>query len=163
MNRWEIFNAIIDDTSLTTQEKSLLLVIFRHVNRELGYAFPSVETLMQLSAIGSKSTFLKARKGLIEKGWLTYQTIKGKGCRYYIVPGTNLNQVQNNTEPSTKVIPLPSSNSDYKNKTSLTEDITNINYKELDAATYDYLNGGYLLCEFSTEFTHFLPKIHKII
>lgn len=145
MNRWEIFNAIIDDTSLTTQEKSLLLVIFRHVNRELGYAFPSVETLMQLSAIGSKSTFLKARKGLIEKGWLTYQTIKGKGCRYYIVPSNNSNQVQNKTEPSTKVIPLPSTNSDNKNKTFSTEEMKSINYNELDEETYNFLNGGYLL------------------
>lgn len=152
MNRWETFNAIIDDKSLTTKEKSLLLVIFRHVNHELGYAFPSVETLMELSSIGSKSTFLKARQGLVDKGWLTYQTVKGKGCRYYIALGTNSNQVHNCVTPSTKY--------DNKKKTTLIE--KSINYNELDEDTYNYLNGGYFY-EISTEFTQFLHKNHKII
>ena len=67
----QTFNAIID-MDLTANEKSLLLTILRHMNHQTGECYPSVETLMKKSGIKSKSTFLKIRKNLVEKGLLQY-------------------------------------------------------------------------------------------
>ena len=76
------FNAIID-MELPANEKSLLLTILRHVNHTTGECYPSVETLMQKSGIKSKSTFLKVRKNLVEKGLLQYNQ-RGKNLYYMI-------------------------------------------------------------------------------
>ena len=91
----KFFNAIID-MDLPSNEKALLLAILRHVNHTTGECYPSVETLMKKSGIKSKSTFLKVRKNLVEKGLLQYNQ-KGTKLFYMItLPSTKSNQYKIN-------------------------------------------------------------------
>ena len=140
------FNAIID-MELPANEKSLLLTILRHVNHTTGECYPSVETLMQKSGIKSKSTFLKVRKNLVEKGLLQYNQ-KGTKLFYMItLSSTKSNQykinepVQNLHETSTKFDLNQSTvglQTEYK-----TENKQNILLTESNPY-FDYLNGGWM-------------------
>ena len=156
----QTFNAIID-MDLPSNEKALLLTILRHVNHTTGECFPSVETLMRKSGIKSKSTFLKVRKNLVEKGLLQYNQ---RGTKlYYLI---TLEPVQNLHETSTK-FDLNQSNSrlqtEYKQKNKQNKLITNsttgtnsdlLNYiMSEDNPDYDYLhNFGWMYSELSSEF-----------
>lgn len=82
MNRWEQFNTLIDDETLTKDEKALALVIFRYINHETGFCTASTETLMKKSRIGNRNTFNKARFGLVNAGYLQYNSVRGKGTIY---------------------------------------------------------------------------------
>ncbi len=82
MNRWEEFNYIMD-SNLSSNQKSLLLAIYRFINHETGLAYPSIETLMKTSGIKSKSTFLKIRKELVEQELIQYNQ-NGNKCLYQL-------------------------------------------------------------------------------
>lgn len=150
MNRWEIFNGIIDNENLTTHEKMLAIVIFRFINHKTNTAFPSVETLMKLAGIGNKQTFYKAKKGLESKGILKSITIKGKGCQYTLVSEVNHvqnNYVKNSTMLGTNVLLF--SNKNEQQKEDLKEKTTSNNIIS-DNFYYDWMTE--ILNEISTEF-----------
>ena len=150
------FNAIID-MELPANEKSLLLTILRHVNHTTGECYPSVETLMQKSGIKSKSTFLKVRKNLVEKGLLQYNQ-KGTKLFYMItLPSTKSNQYKIN-EPVQK---LNRTGTDfnlnqYDNRLQtkyLTKKEQNILLNINESNPYfEYLSGAWMFEELSSEF-----------
>ena len=135
------FNAIID-MELPANEKSLLLTILRHVNHTTGECYPSVETLMQKSGIKSKSTFLKVRKNLVEKGLLQYNQ-RGKNLYYMITvePVQKLNRTGTDFNLNQSTVRLQT---EYK-----TENKQNILLTESNPY-FDYLNGGWMY-EMSTD------------
>ena len=135
------FNAIID-MELPANEKSLLLTILRHVNHTTGECYPSVETLMQKSGIKSKSTFLKVRKNLVEKGLLQYNQ-RGKNLYYMITiePVQKLNRTGTDFNLNQSTVGLQT---EYK-----TENKQNILITESNPY-FDYLNGGWMY-EMSTD------------
>lgn len=92
--RWIQFNAIVDDTTLSQHEKLLLLTIFRFVSKDKGYAYPSQATLQKLSGITNKQTFYKVLKLLETKGYFRKESIRGKGCKYFILIGESEEQQQ---------------------------------------------------------------------
>ena len=107
----ELFNSIIDMTDINAQEKSFLLVLLRHLNHKTGSCYPSLETLQKKSGIKSKSTLLKVRQSLVEKGLISYQK---SGTKVYysinIVPvqnfnrtGTDFNENESNFRLQTEV------------------------------------------------------------
>ena len=83
-SRWEQFNYIARECQLTTTEKSLLLLIFSYINAEKGYCSLSVSELMRMTPIKDRKTFFNTRQSLVEKRFLNFATIKGKGCKYYV-------------------------------------------------------------------------------
>lgn len=153
----QTFNAIID-MDLTSNEKSLLLAILRHVNHQTGECYPSVETLMKKSGIKSKTTFLKVRKNLVEKGLLQYNQ-RGKNLFYMItLPSTKSNQykinepVQNLHETSTK-FNLNQSTVGLQTEYNKENKQNILKYIHSESNPYfEYLNGGYLYEELSSEF-----------
>lgn len=104
MTRFELINAIVDDHTLTSTQKSLLTALWRFSDKD-NKSYPSVETLMKSSGIANRKTFYTNRDKLVELGWLNVVTLSGKGCVYTIAPSTQLNLVHNRTEPS-NIIPL---------------------------------------------------------
>lgn len=84
-NRWKIFNSIARSKELTTTEKALLQLIFSYVNFEKGYAFPSVDKLMEEMPLKNRKIFFDTRKSLVNKGFLKIESTKGIGCKYYII------------------------------------------------------------------------------
>ena len=129
------FNAIID-MELPANEKSLLLTILRHVNHTTGECYPSVETLMQKSGIKSKSTFLKVRKNLVEKGLLQYNQ-RGKNLYYMITiePVQKLNRTGTDFNLNQSTVGLQT---EYKTENKQNILLTRAN------PHFDYLNGGWM-------------------
>lgn len=152
----QTFNAIID-MDLPSNEKSLMLTILRHVNHQTGLCYPSVETLMKKSGIKSKTTFLKIRKNLVEKGLLQYNQ-RGKNLYYMItLSSTESNQYKNN-EPVQKLHETSTkfNLNQYDNRLQtkyLTKKEQNIllNINESNPH-FSYLNGGWMYSELSSEF-----------
>ena len=105
MDRWGQFNEIIRSDNLTTTEKTLLLLIFSYHNPEKGYSYPSISKLMKETPISDKTTFFKNRNSLVEKGFLTIETIKGRGCKYFISIPSMVTQPSMETKPSMDSIP----------------------------------------------------------
>ena len=105
------FNSIIDMTdNINAQEKSFLLVLLRHMNHKTKECFPSLQTLQLKTGIKSKSTLLKTRQSLVNKGLISYQK---KGIKVYyainIVPvqklsesGLKFNENESNFRPQTE-------------------------------------------------------------
>ena len=83
MTRWEEFNMIMDNHTLTQNQKSLLLAIYRFINQESGLAYPSIETLMKTSSIKFKSIFLKVESELVEQELIPYNQHRNK-CLYQL-------------------------------------------------------------------------------
>lgn len=150
------FNAIIDNEQLTSNEKSFLLTLLRYKNQITGECFPSVETIMNKSGIKSKSTFLKVRKHLVEKGLLQYNQ---KGTKlYYLI---NIEPVQNLSSSGTE---FHMNQYDFRQRTEYKQNLNkNINNNKQDGTIidyiqskenpyYDYLNGGWMYSEMSSEF-----------
>ena len=101
-SRWEQFNYIARECQLTTTEKSLLLLIFSYINAENGYCSLSVSELMRMTPIKDRKTFFNTRQSLVEKRFLNFETIKGKGCKYYVsIPSREI-------QPSRETQPTPS-------------------------------------------------------
>ena len=139
MNRFELINSIVDDINLTLSEKALLVALWRFSDTS-GYSFPSVETLMTASSIGSKNTFIKARKSLVEKGYISYVTNKNKPCEYYIKIGSSeLNQCKND---SPKSIDFGGSKVNDEHINNITN---KLHYDNMSDELLSYLNGGYLM------------------
>ena len=86
MTRFETINAIIDNHELSLSEKSLLVALWRFSDVE-GYSFPSVDLLCKSASI-SKNTFLKVRKSLVEKRYLTFESHINKPCEYWLTIGS---------------------------------------------------------------------------
>lgn len=141
----ELFNSIIDmTTDINAQEKSFLLCLLRHMNHTTKECFPSLQTLQLKTGIKSKSTLLKTRQSLVDKGLISYQK---SGTKVYysinIVPvhnfnqvGTDFNENESNFRPQTE----------YK-----TENKTNILLTE-DNPYYDYIANGQWMYEMSSDF-----------
>ena len=161
MNRFELINSIVDDPNLTLSEKALLVALWRFSDTS-GYSFPSVETLMTASSIGSKNTFIKARKSLVEKGYIQYITHKNKPCEYYIKIGSSeLSQYKNDSadlsSTSAKVIQFGGSklsneqtikhNKEQNNNSNIASLVAKMNQEE-----YRYFYGGGWMMEMSSEF-----------
>lgn len=83
MNRFEQLNVIID-SDLTSNEKLLLLIIYRYYNQEKGYAYPSKATIMKAMNLKNESSYYRAKKSLEEKGVLHTKIVKGIGNEYLI-------------------------------------------------------------------------------
>ena len=78
------FNSIIDNEELNLEEKLLLIMIFRYYNEEKGYSYSSKEKLKELCSFTTDRDYYKELKSLEDKGYITKETIKGKGCKFYI-------------------------------------------------------------------------------
>ena len=144
----ELFNAIVDMTDINAQEKSFLLVLLRHLNHKTGLCFPSLETLQKKSGIKSKSTLLKTRQSLVDKGLISYQ--KSGTKLYYSI---NIRPVQNFNQTG---IDFNESQSNFRLQTEVNKEkeqniLLNINESN---PYYEYLNGGYLYEELSSELIH---------
>ena len=90
INRWEEFNLIVDSTELVSKEKIILLILFRYVNKDTGYANPSRELIKKLARITDNRTLDSAINSLINKGFLYRERVAGKRNRYYILVGTKI-------------------------------------------------------------------------
>ena len=149
MNRWEQFNAIINDESLSKDAKLLLLTIFRYINHETGYCTASVELLMKKARIGNRNTFSKARYELVLKGWIQYASAKGKGTKYIICNSTELHNSSevNGSEVHNSMFStgqLNSADLNYKKKYLKENKKENILLTK-DNPYYDYIaNGGWM-------------------
>lgn len=91
---WEVLSLLYksnaDDLNLTVHERTLLAVIITFINGENlakdGYkAWPSTETLISRSGV-RKTTIERSRTVLVEAGWISYISGKGKGSSniYYV-------------------------------------------------------------------------------
>ena len=147
MTMIELFNSIIDMTDINAQEKSFLLCLLRHMNHTTKECFPSLETLQKKSGIKSKSTLLKVRQSLLDKGLISYQK---SGTKVYysinIIPvhnfnrtGTDFNENESNFRPQTEY------------KTEKEQNILKYIHSE-DNPYLSYISGGYLYEELSSEF-----------
>ena len=147
--RFELINAIVDDTTLTGTQKMILVALWRFSDKN-GISYPSINTLMAAASIKSRKAFFDNRQILVERGYLEITTIKGKGCLYSLL-GNKSNLVRNDTEPSKKSTFNPVRN----NTTNITKEqnkeqniLLNINESN---PYYDYLNGGWMSCELSSD------------
>ena len=166
MNRWEQFNQIMDNHTLTSNQKSLLLAIYRFINHETNLAYPSIDTLMKTSGIKSKSTFLKVRTELVEKELIQYNQ-SGNKCLYQLTLKNCTNQKSDWYNNSNQVVQNLSQDGailDHKKKNKRKNEPININNRPVETGTksnqfiltkdnpyYDYLNGGWMY-EMSSEF-----------
>ena len=99
--RWQQFNSIIDNEDLKAKEKLLLIAIFRYYNEEKGYSYPSKEKLKKKCSFANNRDYYKELKSLEDKGFITKETIKGIGCKFYINLDTHLqndSECQNDTQ-----------------------------------------------------------------
>lgn len=87
MDRWEQFNAIVDNENLNIKEKGLLLIIFRFINKKSGYANPSRTRIKKLAHITDNRTLDNIFNSLIEKGYLVRESGIGKRTKYYLKVG----------------------------------------------------------------------------
>ena len=111
-NWFWIDNALIDREDITAGEMLLYMVLARYVNRNTGYAFPSIDTLKAKTGIKDIRTIVKYANSLEEKGLIEIIKEKGKPNKYYLknveeVPTKNdiaLNEVptKNATTPHAK-------------------------------------------------------------
>lgn len=149
MNRFELINAIVDDTTLTSTQKMILVALWRFSDKS-GISYPSIATLMAAASIKSRKAFFDNRQILVERGYLEVTTLKGRGCLYRL--GNKSNLVRNDTEPSKEstfnpVRNLPTNITKEQNKEQ--NILLNINESN---PYFEYLNGGYLFEELSSEF-----------
>ncbi|MBE6057651.1 hypothetical protein HF847_00890 [Clostridium cochlearium] len=126
-----IDNEVLENKDLNIQEQSLLIALISYYNKEKGYAYPSYKQLMNRSKIKSRTTFINTLNSLLTKKYIKRETIKGKGCKYFIkdfLPSTDIDQVQKCTRY--KNVPTPSTDIDQqqvqKCTTTNTNTITNI-------------------------------------
>ena len=168
MNRWEQFNMIINDEDLSKDSKLLLLTIFRYINHETGYCTASTTTLMVKSKIGNRNTFSKARYELVMKGWIQFNSVRGKGSTYMITKGSEVNNVSkvndsylNNITFTSEQLNVSDMNykknllKENKKENKLITSTTGTNSDLLkfihskDNPHFDYINGGWMSCEFA--------------
>ncbi|WP_415275082.1 helix-turn-helix domain-containing protein, partial [Clostridium perfringens] len=91
-------NDVLDNPNLNMQEQSLLIALISYHHKEKGYAYPNYEQLKLRSKIKDNRTLSKNINSLIEKKFIKKETIKGRGCKYYInLPSGELHHVENST------------------------------------------------------------------
>lgn len=95
--RWQEFNSIIDNEGLHPKEKLLLLTIFRYYNPQKGYSYPPKEILKAKCSITQDRDYYKYIKNLEINNYIVKETIKGKGCRFYINNCHNDSHCQNDS------------------------------------------------------------------
>lgn len=171
MNRWEQFNMIINDEDLSKDAKLLLLTIFRYINYETGYCTASTDTLMKKSRIGNRNTFTKSRYELVMKGWIQFNSIRGKGSTYMITKGSEVNNVSKVNDSYLNNITFTSEQSNVsevndkknllkenKKENKLITSTTGTNSELLkyihseSNPHFDYINGQWMFEELSSEF-----------
>lgn len=126
-----IANEIIE-MNIPPVEKTILIVLLRYNNSQIGYSFPSYTTLKEKCCI-SKNTLIKGINSLEKKNLIKKEVLKGKGNKYYIdleylknitsskiAPVQNLNHLDNYT--SSKSEPHR-----FKNCTTLVQNLNPIN------------------------------------
>ena len=126
-----IANEIIE-MNIPPVEKTILIVLLRYNNSQIGYSFPSYTTLKEKCCI-SKNTLIKGINSLEKKNLIKKEVLKGKGNKYYIdleylknitsskiEPVQNLNHLDNST--SSKSEPHR-----FKNCTTLVQNLNPIN------------------------------------
>lgn len=159
MNRFfNIYNSIIDDATLKSTHKSLLLSILRYYNWNLGYAYPSIDTLLVSSGI-SRSTFFKIRYELVNMNYLEFESEIGQVSKYRLGSKLIQGRTKSTTPPSPKI--------DHKqtikqtsNKNTITNHRTRDKFrpstKSIPLIAYeqdfDYFYGNGWMSELSTEF-----------
>ncbi len=90
MSRWHQFNAIIDNNELNAKEKGVLLIIFRFIDSEAKYAYPSRKVIKRLAKITDNRTLDKILNTLIEKGFIKRKSgYTGRCSQYYLTVKTN--------------------------------------------------------------------------
>ena len=151
MNRFEMINNIVDDTTLTGTQKLILIALWRFSDKN-GMSYPSIATLMATASIKSRKAFFDNRQVLVERGYLEITTIKGKGCLYKLL-GNKSNLVINDIEPS--------KDSTFNLVRNDTTNITKEQNKEQNILKYihsednpylSYISGQWMLEELSSEF-----------
>lgn len=168
--RFQQFNAIMDNHTLTSNQKSLLLAIYRFINHESGLAYPSIETLMKTSGIKSKSTFLKVRSELVEQELIQYNQ-HGNKCLYQLTLKNCTSQKSdwyNNSNQVVQNLSQTGTELDHKKKNKTKNEPININNRPVQSGSkvdqtlldlihskenpyYDYINGGWMYMELSKE------------
>lgn len=145
--RWLQYNTIIDNTELDLKEKGLLLVMFRYVNYEKGYADPSRTLIKKLTGIKHNNTLDKIFNSLIDKGVLIRESGKGGRSKYFIKVG---GEITTNTKvvPSEKAIPVEDKDRHY-----LTSKVPNIPTKN----TNTILNKNNIYSDFEKEIISLYP------
>lgn len=134
-----INNKIFEDENLSIQEQSILIALISYYNENKGYSFPAYKQLKARCKINDNRTLNKNVNSLVVKGYLKKETLKGVGCKYYILKYTNIpsgefHYVENST--TCKIPPTPSGEFHYhlveNSTTTNTNTNTNINIYDED-------------------------------
>ncbi|EOU2061888.1 hypothetical protein C4D23_09960 [Clostridium perfringens] len=123
-------NDVLDNPNLNMQEQSLLIALISYHHKEKGYAYPNYEQLKLRSKIKDNRTLSKNINSLIEKKFIKKETIKGRGCKYYInLPRGELHHVENSTTCKNTLPPSGELHYDLveNSTTTITNTITNKN------------------------------------
>lgn len=123
-------NEVLDNPNLNMQEQSLLIALISYHHKEKGYAYPNYEQLKLRSKIKDNRTLSKNINSLIEKKFIKKETIKGRGCKYYInLPSGELHHVENSTTCKNTLSPSGELHYDLveNSTTTITNTITNKN------------------------------------
>lgn len=136
MNRFEQLNVIID-SDLTSNEKLLLLIIYRYYNREKGYAYPSKATIMKAMNLKNESSYYRAKKSLEEKGILKTKIVKGIGNEYLINYELLVNEsLANNKESHLRLVSI----SDLQNVSTKIKEKTKEKDININTLYYNWMN-----------------------
>ncbi|MBU5454538.1 helix-turn-helix domain-containing protein [Caproiciproducens sp. MSJ-32] len=123
-----IENSILDDERLTVQDQSVLISIISYFNKDKGYSYPSYVQLKKRSKVIDNRTLKKCINSLIEKGYIRKETIKGLGCKYYILkPSGELHLVENYTKCKSTLPPSVKVHHDLVENYTTTNTNTNTN------------------------------------
>lgn len=123
-------NEVLDNPNLNMQEQSLLIALISYHHKEKGYAYPNYEQLKLRSKIKDNRTLSKNINSLIEKKFIKKETIKGRGCKYYInLLSGELHHVENSTTCKNTLPPSGELHYDLveNSTTTITNTITNKN------------------------------------
>ncbi|EOU2058748.1 TPA: helix-turn-helix domain-containing protein [Clostridium perfringens] len=123
-------NEVLDNPNLNMQEQSLLIALISYHHKEKGYAYPNYEQLKLRSKIKDNRTLSKNINSLIEKKFIKKETIKGRGCKYYInLSSGELHHVENSTRCKNTLPPSGELHYDLveNSTTTITNTITNKN------------------------------------
>ncbi|EHR0219218.1 helix-turn-helix domain-containing protein [Clostridium perfringens] len=123
-------NDVLDNPNLNMQEQSLLIALISYHHKEKGYAYPNYEQLKLRSKIKDNRTLSKNINSLIEKKFIKKETIKGRGCKYYInLPSGEFHYVENSTTCKNTLPPSGKLHYDLveNSTTTITNTITNKN------------------------------------
>lgn len=158
-NWFWIDNALIDREDITAGEMLLYMVLARYVNRNTGYAFPSIDTLKAKTGIKDIRTIVKYANSLEEKGLIEIIKEKGKPNKYYLknveeVPTKNdiaLNEVPTKNATLTILTKNTNKNNIYThNKAENSQPIIQgilKKYSELNLPDYEYTPKDYIIME----------------